>query len=136
MNEIRVRSLGGMIPTGRNQNPQKKSLSPTATLSTKNPTHTSLGIIPGFYGERMAINCLNHSRTYEKDKNCAYTSKKTIWDPHQSLFCPIWKLQNQCKITYKKCRRQEQSSVLTFTPLVKKNLETRLKKYLSYLLTH
>jgi hypothetical protein len=25
---------------------------------------------------------------------------------------------------------------LTFTPLVKKNLETRLKKYLSYLLTH
>jgi hypothetical protein len=66
MNEIREWSMDGMIPTGENQNTQKKYLSQN----------------PGFCGEWMATNCLNHSRTYEKDINCAYTSKKTVCNPH------------------------------------------------------
>lgn len=46
MNEIRVWSLGGMIPTGGNQNSQKKYLSQSHFVHQKSHAYW-----PGFYGE-------------------------------------------------------------------------------------
>jgi hypothetical protein len=70
-----------MIPTGEKQNTQKKYLS-QCYLSTKNPTQNGLESNPGFYGDWPATNCLSHSRAYEKDINCVYTSRKSVWDSH------------------------------------------------------
>jgi hypothetical protein len=91
-------------------------------------------MIPGFYGEWMATNCLNHSRTYEKDINCTYTSKKTVWDPYQSYnqkishcFVPYGNYKINAKLPIKMWKTTAVLSTDIYTSC-KENLETRLKK--------
>jgi hypothetical protein len=43
----------------------QRKFCPRATLSTTNPTWTDPGAKPGFHGERLATNCLNHGTAYK-----------------------------------------------------------------------
>jgi hypothetical protein len=54
-----LKSDGGMILTGENRRTRRKT-SPSATLSTTNPTGIDPGANPGLRGERPATNHLSH----------------------------------------------------------------------------
>jgi hypothetical protein len=79
----------------------KRNTCPSATLSTKNPTQTGLESNPGFYGDWPATNFLNHSRTYENDINCVYTSRKVSGTHNSHCFVPCGSYKINAKLPIK-----------------------------------
>jgi hypothetical protein len=86
-------NTGGMILTGKNRRPRRKTY-PSATLLTTNPTWIDPGANLGLRGERQATNHLRHGMAPEQGKSSDRTATFTLWIgvPHICCRLYLWRV--------------------------------------------